>query len=214
MYGLPTNPTTKSTVPTTTTTSTIKFFPSDAAGKATATATTSTNFIDENQNRLRAGDMSVTSHKKAARTPESHLSVLQVNEYFETMWKKTARTPESPSSILEGNEHFDEKMWTETRDPNGLPCLDQRVLELLESGMDLRPVETVFTEPDQFDQAHPIETPELVAFKLQEFDRSVAKTSSKEAAEAERRCPELLTPQFKLLFLRTECFRIKVSFLM
>jgi hypothetical protein len=63
--------------------------------------------------------------------------------------------------------------------------------------------------PDTYGQVHPLETPELLREKLAEFDDLVSRMPHKSAASlrvAERRCPELLTNGFKLMFLRADVF--------
>lgn len=68
------------------------------------------------------------------------------------------------------------------------------------------------TPPDQYGQIHPIETDELIAAKRQEFETELAKISEKQNVEmAQQRCPELLTDDFKLMFLRCEVFQANVS---
>jgi hypothetical protein len=67
---------------------------------------------------------------------------------------------------------------------------------------------------DIYGQIHPNETPSLVEEKLEEFDNAVAKIPQDEKAnlwEAERKCPHLLTDDFKLMFLRCEVFNVDVS---
>ncbi|CAB9518712.1 tocopherol transfer protein-like [Seminavis robusta] len=67
----------------------------------------------------------------------------------------------------------------------------------------------LFTEPDDYGQRHPIETPQLIISKLRSFEYQLVliphhkKTCLKKAM---KNCPELLTDKFKLMFLRCECF--------
>jgi hypothetical protein len=75
-------------------------------------------------------------------------------------------------------------------------------------------MKVTFAEPDNYGQKHPIETPELVASKLVEFDQEVASLPASETEfvrQAEDRCPELLTSDFKLLFLRCEVFNAELA---
>ena len=68
--------------------------------------------------------------------------------------------------------------------------------------------------PDQYGQLHPNETAELVESKLKAFEEEVKKLSdddTKNLKEAQEKCPELLTDQFKLMFLRCEVFNADVS---
>ena len=69
-------------------------------------------------------------------------------------------------------------------------------------------------EADIYGQIHPNETQALIAETLEEFDDAVAKIPDEEKGnlwEAERRCPQLLTDDFKLMFLRCEVFNVDVS---
>lgn len=69
--------------------------------------------------------------------------------------------------------------------------------------------EVNFTKPDVYGQKHPLETPELIQRKLHELDLEIAKiapNNKKHLLEAERRCPKLLSDEFKLKFLRTDVF--------
>jgi hypothetical protein len=68
--------------------------------------------------------------------------------------------------------------------------------------------------PDIYGQVHPNETPELIARKQNEFETELDKLaagSKKNLERAQERCPELLTDDFKLMFLRCEVFNADVS---
>jgi len=68
--------------------------------------------------------------------------------------------------------------------------------------------------PDIYGQMHPIETPELLKSRLRDFDRAVEKQATQAKAsllKAQRRCPELLTNEFKLMFLRAECLTVDLA---
>jgi hypothetical protein len=68
--------------------------------------------------------------------------------------------------------------------------------------------------PDIYGQVHPNETPELIAQKQTEFDTEIEKLASdakENLLQAQERCPELLTHDFKLMFLRCEVFNADVS---
>jgi hypothetical protein len=71
-------------------------------------------------------------------------------------------------------------------------------------------------------QLHPNETPELIAQKMIEMESEIeklqlaavdtnAKQNCLQLKEAQERCPELLTDDFKLMFLRCEVFNANVS---
>lgn len=64
---------------------------------------------------------------------------------------------------------------------------------------------------DIYGQVHPVETKELVASKLSEFDAQLSKIRANDAIlQAQEKCSELLTDAFKLQFLRCELFDIEV----
>ena len=66
--------------------------------------------------------------------------------------------------------------------------------------------------PDMYGQLHPVETPELIARKRQEFEAEIAKLpDKKKLEEAQKKCPHLLTDDFQLAFLRCEVFNADVS---
>ena len=70
------------------------------------------------------------------------------------------------------------------------------------------------TAPDKYGQRYPIENDTLIELELANFEyQSKLLDSAEKVAltEATRRCPELLTKEFKLMFLRCECFNAKVS---
>ena len=66
--------------------------------------------------------------------------------------------------------------------------------------------------PDIYGQVHPVETDDLIAEKLVAFDEEVEKLTDKEfVVQAQEKCPQLLTKEFKLLFLRAEVFNADVG---
>jgi hypothetical protein len=68
--------------------------------------------------------------------------------------------------------------------------------------------------PDVYGQLHPVETPELIARKRVEFEDELKRVPDHEKIclmQAEEKCPELLTDDFKLMFLRCEVFQAKVT---
>ena len=71
--------------------------------------------------------------------------------------------------------------------------------------------------PDVYGQVHPVETPELIQTKLAEFDNAVAELVRNEEKDntslcrAVEKCPELLTKDFKLKFLRCEVFHVDLA---
>lgn len=67
---------------------------------------------------------------------------------------------------------------------------------------------------DVYGQFHPIETKEMIVEKLEEFEREIKKLPEdvkKSLLEAEEKCPDLVTEDFKLIFLRSEVFNADVS---
>jgi hypothetical protein len=67
--------------------------------------------------------------------------------------------------------------------------------------------------PDQYGQVHPVETPELVAEARKQFELEVLKLPEEKLRslkQAQEKCPELLTDDFKLMFLRSEVFNADV----
>lgn len=68
--------------------------------------------------------------------------------------------------------------------------------------------------PDIYGQVHPVETPELIANARQKFEEELRLLPKKKVYwlwQAQKKCPELLTDDFKLLFLRAEVFKPAVS---
>jgi hypothetical protein len=69
------------------------------------------------------------------------------------------------------------------------------------------------SKADIYGQFHPLETDDIITAKLKEFEREIKKlpeTDKKWLMEAEERCPELVTDDFKLIFLRSEVFNADV----
>lgn len=69
-------------------------------------------------------------------------------------------------------------------------------------------------KPDMYGQLHPVETDEMIAEKLIEFEEEIKKLpedSKQSLLQAEEKCPELVTEKFKLIFLRSEVFNADVS---
>lgn len=67
--------------------------------------------------------------------------------------------------------------------------------------------------PDIYGQQHPIESDELIERSIAQFDENVAHLSEKKrtsVSRAEDECPELLTNDLKLMFLRCEVFNAEV----
>lgn len=68
------------------------------------------------------------------------------------------------------------------------------------------------SEPDEYGQIHPNETPSLVRSRLEDLEFEVAKIHKKDAyQQAQVQCPNQLTVAFKLMFLRCEVFNADVS---
>ena len=76
--------------------------------------------------------------------------------------------------------------------------------------------------PDLYSQRHPIESSTLITSKLHDFDNEILHAVSMHAATkkgnstaepkflvAERTCPNITTPSFKLMFLRCECYHVE-----
>jgi hypothetical protein len=69
------------------------------------------------------------------------------------------------------------------------------------------------SDPNQYGQTHPIETPDLLERKQKEFQVELDKIPDKEKKSvilALEKSPELLNEKFKLMFLRTEVFDANV----
>ena len=67
--------------------------------------------------------------------------------------------------------------------------------------------------PDLYGQTHVTETPEIVSKALQGLKHELIQMSEDDASclkQAMERCPEQLTDDFKLMFLRCEAFDCKV----
>ena len=67
---------------------------------------------------------------------------------------------------------------------------------------------------DVYGQKHPTETEELLHNALRDFDDTlqnhVPKNKKKSVLDAQRKCPELITNSFKMMFLRCECYKVDV----
>lgn len=71
--------------------------------------------------------------------------------------------------------------------------------------------QVMFTPPDVYGQKHPIESPELIQYKLYQFDLkldSIPAKGKKELMKAQKLCPEVLDDRFKLMFLCTDVFDV------
>lgn len=68
--------------------------------------------------------------------------------------------------------------------------------------------------PDEYGQLHPVETEDMIATKLALFEQEVEKLPIEVTAslkKAQQACPDQLTDDFKLMFLRSEVFNADVS---
>lgn len=69
--------------------------------------------------------------------------------------------------------------------------------------------------PDDYGQLHPEETEEMITRKMKAFEEEVEKlpaNAKKSIVQAQEKCPDQLTKEFKLMFLRSEVFNADVSF--
>ena len=67
--------------------------------------------------------------------------------------------------------------------------------------------------PDMYGQVHPEETDDMIAQKLELFEQELQKVpenAKKSLRQAEAKCPDQLTKDFKLMFLRSEVFNADV----
>jgi hypothetical protein len=67
--------------------------------------------------------------------------------------------------------------------------------------------------PDFYGQVHPVETDEYIARKRIDFAREIEALPEETKAclkQAHSKCPELLTDEFLLLFLRCEVYNANV----
>lgn len=73
---------------------------------------------------------------------------------------------------------------------------------------------TVGLTPDVYGQVHPEETDEMITEKLQAFEAELEKLpedSKKSMLEAQEKCPDQTTKEFKLMFLRSEVFNADLA---
>ena len=73
---------------------------------------------------------------------------------------------------------------------------------------------TVGLTPDVYGQVHPEETDEMITEKLQAFDAQVEQLPEDTRAslfQAQEKCPDQLTKEFKLMFLRSEVFNVDLA---
>jgi hypothetical protein len=69
-------------------------------------------------------------------------------------------------------------------------------------------------QADVYGQLHPVESEELIAAQRQKFEDELDLMTSdkkKSLLQAQETCPQLLTDDFKLLFLRCEVFNAKLA---
>lgn len=131
--------------------------------------------------------------------------------------QKTHPISTNTSKTQSFSEYVPSKMESETNpesdEETELEDLEDITIKSSESGKNkLAPVEVKKTEEDMYGQQHPIESPELIAYKLQELSEEVELIPAEKKTHllmAEERCPELLTPAFKLIFLRCDTFKAK-----
>ena len=69
------------------------------------------------------------------------------------------------------------------------------------------------TDPDQYGQVHPIESHDLIASKLKDLEKELSKSELQSPGYqgARTHCPEQLTNDFKLQFLRCEQFQVDLA---
>jgi hypothetical protein len=82
-----------------------------------------------------------------------------------------------------------------------------------DSSRNTQPLQVELTDPDVYGQRHPLENETVIEYKLHEFGDEIKKLCPSQSVNlltAERLCPELVMPSFKLIFLRCECFDAEV----
>ena len=81
----------------------------------------------------------------------------------------------------------------------------------IEPTLQVRPDKTKFA--DQYGQSHVVETTDMKAKALIELEQeldNIPKEDKEYLNEAKEKCPDQLTDDFKLMFLRCDQFNIKV----